>query len=574
MSRRIRRGTGRGIAVLFAAATMLVALPDAARACSCAPRPAPEEAIAVSEWVFVGRQVGRYEVTDTDSPWGMVRLQIEVLAVFKGDVPDRVVLHTGRGDGDCGVDVSRYAEVGFTVTPNAEGEVGISMCGGTMRADVLRLFFEPLPGRVGWGPPGFLVGTEIGSARVAILDTAGQLLTYAEGDGRLAAAAVCPEARKVVEVVEHSDTRQSVGGEFPPTLEVRDVATLAVEAVHPIDITERSRQQLNGMGWVFDLQCHDPDARLVTYLLPNGVWDSTGGANLPGPAQLHLWRDGRLTLVEAGEARAVAVNLEAGEFYAITGKKGKMLDTRDLTGRLIQAKRLPGTHIGWRLALSPDRSELGVLALSKPLDRDNWYYALVDRLLVFDLATGRRDWHPLPAAGFALLLQADDSGFVAAVGQYDVFPVTVDISRLGSRVAGEGTDPVASLPIESRPESGMVIEPSGPLAVGFQAVIFIAPSGGILGQVNAWAHDLATGDAAAIEGLVRSRLAIPLPPDTEITNLPPLRRPPPRRPRPPPPPPHRAPPPLRRPPQAPRRPRPYPLRTPRKATTTPGSGPQ
>ena len=506
MGRQFLRGIVWSILMVVAAAALVVAVPGEARACSCAPRLTPEEEIAENEWVFVGRQVGRYEVTDTDSSWGMVRLQIEVLAVFKGDVPHTVVLHTGRGDGDCGIDVAGYTEVGFTVTPNAEGEVGVGMCGGTMRADVLRLSFEPLPGRVGSGPPGFLVGTEIGPARVAILDTAGELLAYAEGDGRLAAAAVCPGAKKVVEVVEHGDTHDLVGGNRPPTLEIRDLATLAVEAVYPIDIAERNRQQLNGMGWVFDLQCHDPDARLMTYLLPNGVRDNAGNANLPGPAQVHLWREGELTAVDAGEARAVAVDPAAGRFYTITGKKGKILETRDLTGRLIETQRLPGTHIGWRLALSPDRSELAVLALSKPLDRDNWYYALVDRLLVFDLGTGDMTWHPLPLPGFALLLQADDSGYLTAVGDFMQGPAIVDIARLGSRVAGEGTDPVASLPIESRPESGMVIEPWGPLAVGSEAVVFIAYSGGILGQVNAWAHDLATGAEAAIEGLVRSRL--------------------------------------------------------------------
>ena len=143
---------------------------------------------------------------------------------------------------------------------------------------------SPCP-RVGSGPPGFLVDTEIGPARVAILDTAGELLAYAEGDGRLAAAAVCPGAKKVVELSSTATRTTSSAGITRPPWRSATWRPWPSRPSHPIDIAERNRQQLNGMGWVFDLQCHDPDARLMTYLLPNGVRDNAGNANLPGPAQ-------------------------------------------------------------------------------------------------------------------------------------------------------------------------------------------------------------------------------------------------------------------------------------------------
>ena len=505
MNRRILRGTARAIAVLFAAATVLVALPGVARACFCALPPPVEEAIAEAEWVFIGRQVGRREV-ESDH-WGGVRLQIEVLAVYKGDVPDTVELRTGRGGGDCGVDLAGSPEVGFTVTPDADGVAGVSTCGGTARADVLRAFFEPLPGRVGTGPPGFLVGTEIGPARVAILDTAGELLTYAEGAGRLAAAAVCPGARKVVEIVETGATWEGIGGANPILLEVRDLTTLAVASSRDLEITERNKSQLNGMGWVFDLQCHDPGAGFITYLLPIGVWDALAGANLPGPGKLHLWRDGELTVLDVPEARAVAVDPEAGLFYAITGIEGTTLETRDLAGGLVAEVELPNSHVGWRLALSPDRAELAVLARSTPMERENWFYAEVDRLLVIDLATGAYESHPLPAAGFATLLEARDSGYVMAVYRWE--PERVEVSEL----RGDEVGLVARLGAGSLREA---------LAVGPEAIVFTRPDEDPRAYPFVWRLDPATASESPIEGLFDSRLAITLPDGTEITNLPPL----------------------------------------------------
>ncbi|MCP3973279.1 MAG: hypothetical protein GY720_02160 [bacterium] len=147
---------------LLLATLFLLLTPSPAQACSCAgPKPL-DEAIAESEWVFVGRQVdrresGQQEVRPEDEDWfyGPILLEIEVVAVFKGDVPNTVELFTGRGGGDCGTDFASRTEVGFTVTPRDDGLTGIGSCGGSVRADALRLAFEPLPGESAPDRPAF-----------------------------------------------------------------------------------------------------------------------------------------------------------------------------------------------------------------------------------------------------------------------------------------------------------------------------------------------------------------------------------------------------------------------------------
>ncbi len=507
MGRMIRRQTARVFVVLTFLVGLLVAASPPARACFCAPPKPIGEAIEHSEWVFVGRQIGQREISEAGAggSYGPVRLEIEVLAVYKGDVPDKVELRTGRGVGDCGVSFASGREVGFTVNPDGNGLAGVSSCGGAVRADELRMYFEPLPARVGTGPPGFLVGVDIGPYRVAVLDTAGELLTYAEGEGRLAAAAACPQGRKIVEIVEPVGTWVHVGGSNPPTLEVRDTATLSIESTQTIDIESRNRSQLNGMGWIFDLQCHDPEARLITYLLPNGVYDNWRGSNLPGPATLHVWRDGDLSEVEAGEARAVAVDAATGRFYAVTGIKGQTLETRDLAaGQLVDTQKLPERHVGWLLALSPDRSALAVLGRESPMEKINWYYAEVNRLLVIDLTTGEYTSHRLLHEGFARLVEP----------RGDTYVVAVSIRELPAAEVSQLVDGTMELIGKAQGEDSI----QGPIAVGPDAIVSGRPSR----DHEPIRLDVATGERVPIEGLVDIRLAITLPPGTQITNLPPL----------------------------------------------------
>ena len=93
------------LAMLLVATTVLLFDGSQASACSCAP-PAPAGAAAeANEWVFIGRQIDKYEGqrTEDDGSWGEMRLVVEVLTVYKGDVPDTVELRTGHGSADCGL---------------------------------------------------------------------------------------------------------------------------------------------------------------------------------------------------------------------------------------------------------------------------------------------------------------------------------------------------------------------------------------------------------------------------------------------------------------------------------------
>ena len=190
-------------------------------------------------------------------------------------------------------------------------------------------------------------------------------------------------------------------------------------------------------------------------------------------------------------------------FYAITGIEGTTLETRDLTGRAVTTVALPESHVGWRLALSLDRSELAVLARSAPMERENWFFAEVDRLLVIDLETGAYTSYPLPAGGFARLLEVRGSGYVVAVSQWE--SSTIEISQLAR---GE-IELIDRLPAEVGREA---------LAVGPETIIFTPPSQDAYPAYRMRLDLAAAG--AAVAGLVDSRLAITSA-GTEITNLPP-----------------------------------------------------
>ncbi len=479
-----------GVIVAVALPLLAPTLMGTAQACSCAPRGPVEDDIATHDWVFVGRQIGRDEVSD--GLWRVV-LEIEVVDVYKGDVPAFVELRTGFGQADCGIDFSDGREVGFTVSPTESGPV-VSSCGGAHRADTIRFQFEPLPVGTGTGPPGFLVGTTIGPARIAVVDESGELLRYADGDGRLAAATVCPGGRKIVEVLE--PVGDPVTGPRRARLEVRDVATLEIERSEVIDVEITDLRPLNGFRWIFDLACHAADGRSASFLFPTGVWDSRSGAELPGPATLMLWDGNELAAIDAGSARTAAVDVDAGRFYAVTGIDGRTLETRDLGGELLESVALPGSHVAWKMVLSDDGSALVMLARNRPMGRDNWFFAEVDRLLVVDLVDGSSVSEPLPARGFASYLAASGGGYVIGVSDFEA-----DVAEL-SRFDGE------EVVLLTRVANTDIFRP---MAIGSRVALVGLNEGSTYDSV-----DLGTGEILPIEGLVRARIAVALPPGLDI----------------------------------------------------------
>ena len=81
----------------------LVTAPPAVYACSCAPPPPPQEALAAATAVFAG-QVTAVEAKEGPiiSSADPVRVTFYVAQVWKGDLPQNVVVTTPREDASCG----------------------------------------------------------------------------------------------------------------------------------------------------------------------------------------------------------------------------------------------------------------------------------------------------------------------------------------------------------------------------------------------------------------------------------------------------------------------------------------
>ena len=148
---------------LFLVAALTVALPVAARACSCTNYPDFDRAYAQSDAIFLGEVL---EVTSAapgyyDAVWATVRVE----AHWKGAPPETVRVLTGANDGNCGFGFQtgeRYLVYAFRGEygawggpPLSTGEVLTHLCWrthGYWAGDPDLVSLGPVPVAVGsWG---------------------------------------------------------------------------------------------------------------------------------------------------------------------------------------------------------------------------------------------------------------------------------------------------------------------------------------------------------------------------------------------------------------------------------------
>jgi hypothetical protein len=109
-------------------AAMTWAVPHAARACSCLPPPAPTVARDQADAVFEARVD---EVQSADGNGAILRYDLAVLRVFKGELGPQTPLMTRSSSAACGrtfVKGKRYLVYAYR-TP--EGDLGDTMCSRT-----------------------------------------------------------------------------------------------------------------------------------------------------------------------------------------------------------------------------------------------------------------------------------------------------------------------------------------------------------------------------------------------------------------------------------------------------------
>ncbi|MBA3550223.1 MAG: hypothetical protein H0T76_27425, partial [Nannocystis sp.] len=111
----------------------LWALPHAARACSCMAPPAPATAVERAEAVFEAR-VEHLRVEPGPAGVAMIRYELEVLRVWKGEVGAAALLGTRASDSAC----ERILAVGKVYVIYAgrdgEGELTDNRCSRTRQA--------------------------------------------------------------------------------------------------------------------------------------------------------------------------------------------------------------------------------------------------------------------------------------------------------------------------------------------------------------------------------------------------------------------------------------------------------
>jgi hypothetical protein len=340
MSRR-RRAILLALIVAFA----VVPLPHA-NACTCVASFDSRDRLAAADGAFIGRLVGRRETGPLGSTLFTGRDVIYTFAVtevFKGDIGQRVEVHSAASGASCGFEVSRGQAVGVFLHGD-QGRWGSSLC-GQIDPGKLRAAAAPLPVPDGRPPAALVVGGSFGEARLLTLDRHTRTLAYGYGTGHTTQLSICPGGKRLLEVVQ--DHRK------PSRLALRKLPGLDLVWELPLppqppSISPQSVQCLDGTG-------------------TGNVFASNGGDPTwyPTATLLRVSRT-TTTVLYQGAARSIAFGRDVG--YVNEGRWGEAIGRINLhTGQLTPV--ITGPRYMTRLALDPDGSALATQVRGDDLTR-------------------------------------------------------------------------------------------------------------------------------------------------------------------------------------------------------------
>lgn len=292
----------KGMIPLVVLAALIVVLAGRAAGLSCAALTV-EERIARTEVPFIGTLLSQSE----EERWAVFRVDES----FRVELPETVEVRLSEDS---------FPRSGSVLAGlNDDGTLGASFgpCYSPPPPELLRSYFRALPEPASTQPAVFLVGTQLGGARVVALDGEGQVVAYGFGAGELGAIAVCPGERTAVEMV-----LENLGfGRFDVVLEVRDLSTMEVvgtrREVRPnLYVGEVPRPGAIVSGF----SCHATDGADVSYLFPWSSGLSGGSLDRPRP-EFHRWTGDEAIAVSAEGARSAAVAPGGELAYLLMGPR-------------------------------------------------------------------------------------------------------------------------------------------------------------------------------------------------------------------------------------------------------------
>lgn len=299
----------------------LAARVDPAYACSCAPLD-PRSALAAADGAFVGTFLEQRNKSN-----GRADYVFRVERSLKGAIGSTVVVESADNGAACGLEVAAGQRIGLLL--ERSGGAWTSLLCWQIEPEALIAAAQPLPAPTGRGPLTILVGGRAGDVRTFGLDRQGRTLAYGRGRGQTFLLAVCPGARRGVELAY---TQPGF------LLAVRDLRTFRLVR----ERTHRPRRQAR----VAALACLDAAGTPVLF--------ETSDA----PAAVARIVVGTRT-VWSGKALAAAFS--GATAYVSAGARGTALMRIDLRrGTAMRLATLPAFTA--TLAVAPDRRVAGVVA--------------------------------------------------------------------------------------------------------------------------------------------------------------------------------------------------------------------